>query len=410
MRVGVQGFQADRLREAREARGITSLVSLAELIGVNTSTVSRWERGESAPSADMLVELAEKLKLRPSYFLRSPYSHGEASVFFRSLAAARKYDLARQRARLQWLQEISIILQHYVTLPAIDLPDVLAGASYAQLRKEDFENIARSLRQHWKLGDQPITDMVGLLEKVGFVVGVDEVGTSALDGLCHWSAQDNRPYILLANDKMSFFRRQMDAAHEMAHALLHRNVKPDELRRDFKLIEEQAFALASAFLMPAERFALEVGQCPTLPNLLAIKDRQRVSIKAMIRRCGSLGITSDDDLRQMYKYYSAKGWTREEPLDRMVALSKPKLLAQSLELIVSSGTRAKEELLANEFTFSARDIEVLLDLNEGWFGKPSADIVTLKQATLSSSRLSVGDAQIIDFSKSRKTAQTGGTD
>ncbi len=74
------------------------------------------------------------------------------------------------------------------------------------------------------IGEGPCTDVVALLERVGFVVSAIEMDTSKLDGLCSWSASESRPHILLATDKMSFPRRQMDAAHEMAHAVLHRSM------------------------------------------------------------------------------------------------------------------------------------------------------------------------------------------
>jgi Zn-dependent peptidase ImmA (M78 family) len=117
------------------------------------------------------------------------------------------------------MQEISSVLQHYVDFPAIDFPDVLGGASYKQLRDNDIERIALDLRRHWRVGEGPCADMVAVLERVGAVVSTIEMGTAKLDGLCSWSASEGRPHILLATDKMSFPRRQMDAAHEMAHAV-----------------------------------------------------------------------------------------------------------------------------------------------------------------------------------------------
>jgi hypothetical protein len=80
------------------------------------------------------------------------------------------------------LQEIVAVIQHYVDLPAVDIPDVMAGASYEQLRDEDIEQIALDLRQHWKLGIGPCVDMVSLMERVGSI----EMGTVKLDGLCCW--------------------------------------------------------------------------------------------------------------------------------------------------------------------------------------------------------------------------------
>lgn len=78
---------------------------------------------------------------------------------------------------MQWLQEISAVLQHYVDFPAVDIPDVMKGLTYRQLRDEDIEGIAQELRSHWRFGQGPIIDMVALLERVGCVVGSIEMGT-----------------------------------------------------------------------------------------------------------------------------------------------------------------------------------------------------------------------------------------
>lgn len=403
MRAGTPGFVAARLKEARDARSINTLVSLADLVDVNTSTVSRWEDGQSAPTPEKLIEVAAALRVRPSYFLRPMMEHGERPIFWRSLASARKFELSRQRARLRWVQEISVVLQHYISFPAVNLPESFAGISYKQLRDEDIEQIAKELRQHWGLAERPISNVVETLEKAGFVLAADEMGTTKLDGLCNWSDFDQRPYILLATDKMSFFRRQMDAAHEMAHAVLHRNVSEDDLRADFKLIESQAFRLASAFLMPPETFALAVGSRPNLNRLLSQKDRLKVSVKAMIHRCRDLHLVSGDDERQLYKYYSAKGWSREEPLDRSVPIASPRLLKQALGMIVDSGSRSKSDLLENEFTIPARDIEELLGLDEGWFGRATGQIVELRPQTGGSPAHDVlGSAEVVSFDAFRQ--------
>jgi Zn-dependent peptidase ImmA (M78 family) len=183
---------------------------------------------------------------------------------------------------------------------------------------------------------------------------------------------------LLATDKMSFARRQMDAAHEMAHAILHRNVTEAELKLDLKEIETQAFRLASAFLLPSTTYPLEVRQ-PSLAALQALKARWRVSIKAQIKRLSDLEIIPEHHATQLYKLYSAKGWSKEEPLDREWPVSEPRLLRDSLNMIVASGVRTKSDLLAVEFTMMAGDVENLASLPPGWFSELTGEVVQLKR-------------------------------
>ncbi|MBP2160283.1 MULTISPECIES: ImmA/IrrE family metallo-endopeptidase [Asticcacaulis] len=395
MRVGTPGFIPDRLAEARQARRIGSKSELARILGVAPSTVTRWEDGTSAPDAEALGLLSGTLKVRRDFFLRPSFSPSRP-LFHRSLVSTLVSDLAYQHSQMNWLHEISHLVQHYVDLPNVDLPDVLGGAHYKQLRDDDLERIAVDLRRYWQIGEGPCPDMVALLERIGIVVGTIEMGTSKLDGLCSWSLSEDRPHILLATDKMCYPRRQMDAAHEMAHALLHRGVSREELRDNLKFIETQAFRLASAFLMPSTTYPYEVSR-PSLASLLALKERWRVSIKAQIRRLSDMKMIPSEHMLQMYKLYSAKGWTSEEPLDKQWSVSKPRLLHDSLELIVDSGTRTKADLLSVEFTMSAGDVERLASLPPGWFSSKEGEVVQLKPRTKISG--SGADGVVIPFKR-----------
>ena len=395
MRTGVKGFVPERLKEIRWARRIPSMTALARLLSINSSTVSRWEDGSNAPDASTLRELASKLNVRQEYFLR-PILSDERPMFLRSLASTHTRDLDYQRSQMRWLQEISNVVEHYVDLPPVDIPDVLNGASYHQLRDEDIEKIALDLRKYWGLGDGPCTDVVGLMERVGFVVGSIEMGTGKLDGLCAWSPIDKRPHVLLANDKMSFFRRQMDAAHEMAHGILHRDVPRDEFKKNLKFIETQAFRLASAFLLPSTTYPME-ARLASLASLSTLKERWHVSIKAQIKRLQDLEVIPAEAATHLYKMYSSKGWSRGEPLDNQWPPIEPRALSDALHLIVDEGVRSKADLLGVEFTVPAGDVENLTGLPNGWFLAEKADIVSLKTDHVSNGQNTTETAEIFSF-------------
>jgi Zn-dependent peptidase ImmA (M78 family)/transcriptional regulator with XRE-family HTH domain len=394
MSVLLNGFIPERIAEARAARRIPSMSALARAMSLNPSTVSRWEDGTSAPDAETLASLASFLGVRPEFFLR-PLNYSDRPTFLRSLASTQARDLKYQSTQMRWLQEVSHALEHYVDFPEVDIPDVMSGTRYSQLRDEDLERIALDLRRYWGLGEGPCGDMVTHLERIGCIVSTIEIGTAKLDGLCSWSPIDGRPFILLATDKMSFARRQMDAAHEMAHAILHRDVSELELKKDLKLIEAQAFRLAGAFLLPSTTFPVEMKN-PSLSAMVIAKERWRVSIKAQIRRLVQLNCIPDDMGTHFYKLYSAKGWSREEPFDRVWKPSVPRVLSDAIHLIVDGGVRSKADLLALEFAISAGDVENLAGLEPGWFGRQEATVIQLKPSI---ERGGVGIGEVIDFPK-----------
>lgn len=394
MRVGTPGFMPERLIEARAARRIPSQKALAALISVTPGSVSKWESGTHAPDAEALSVLADKLQVRREFFLR-PVFTSDRPLFYRTLSSTLVRDLNYQESQMRWLKEVASVIGHYVDFPDLDIPDVLSGSSYKQLRDDDIERIALDLRKHWNLGEGPCTDVVALLERIGCIVGSIEMGTAKLDGLCSWSRDESRPHILLSTDKMSFPRRQMDAAHELGHAILHSAVSDSELKKDLKHIETQAFRFASAFLMPSTTYPYQV-RTPSIASLLMLKERWRVSVKAQIMRLSQLDIIPDDHKVSLYKLHSAKGWNKGEPLDGNWPLTPPRLLQEGLNLIVESGVRSKSDLLSVEFTMQAGDIENVASLPAGWFSK-EGEVIALKLKA--GNGADVQSADIIPFTR-----------
>lgn len=55
----------------RECRGAMKQSELAEQLGVNTTTVSRWENGQNAPSSEMIQKIATILDVKPERLLKT---------------------------------------------------------------------------------------------------------------------------------------------------------------------------------------------------------------------------------------------------------------------------------------------------------------------------------------------------
>lgn len=387
MRIGVPGFQPDRLVEARAARGLTQ-VALGDLSGRRSSNISRWEAGEQLPEADALEAVAKALNLPVSFFLSPSADHGLAPMFARSMAATTKAVRARVSARLRWAQGVSLALQETLELPVVNVPTI-GVRDYREIRDEDIERIALECRSVWGLGLGPIADVLLVLENAGVVVVQEQIDNANMDGLSNWSSADRRPYVFLATDKQTCARSRMDAAHELGHLVLHGALTERSLydAAAFKEIERQAFAFAGAFLLPAESFTAEVWS-PSLTAFASLKARWKVSVGAMIMRCASLGIIDDESKQRLFKHYSAKGWRKEEPLDRELAPEKPRLFARSIRLLCDENIFTRDDLL-QQFRLPANDVESICGLPHGYFDQAAGDaeIVRLKGHVRASERL-----------------------
>lgn len=371
MRPNTKGFFVpERLEEARNARVLTQAEVAKRLGRSGGSTISNWERGEQTPEPAALEKLAEVLGVSPAYLGRPMPEYGDGAIFFRSMASAAEKMRKREKARVRWLQHMSFALQELVEFPQVDVPCFAAG-DYRKLTDGDLERIAGEIRQHWRLGDGPIHSMGLVAENAGVVVGVDEVGSTKIDGQANWSDVDGRPYILLARDKNTAYRRQMDTAHELAHVILHRGISEAELEENFDLIEHQAKYLASAILLPQKSFPAEITSL-SLDGFLAMKPRWRVAVGAMIMRSYNLNLISDDYKQRLWKYMSVRGWRQREPLDdpRETAVEEPRLLRRSIELIIESRTRSPRDLVEGDIGLSAADIEMMTCLSPDFLAPP----------------------------------------
>jgi Zn-dependent peptidase ImmA (M78 family)/DNA-binding XRE family transcriptional regulator len=398
MRIGTPGFQPERLIEARDSRGLTQ-VALAELVNRQSSSISRWETGIHPPESEVLEALGKALNVPVAFFMRPVQNHGHAPLFFRSMASTTQIIRKRTEVRLRWAQDISLKLQESIDLPAVNVPHLEVN-DYREIRDEDIERAANQCRKRWDLGSGPISDLLLALENAGIIVVKEEVGTVKMDGLSNWSSADDRPYMLIAKDKDTCVRSRMDAAHELGHLVLHRGLKPKTLNNgaDFKEIERQAFYFAGAFLMPEESFASEIWS-PSLNAFVSLKERWKTSVGAMIMRCRVLEIIGEDHERRIWKYYSAKGWRKSEPLDDSFIPEEPRLLSRSVQLLIDEGLFTHAELL-NDFLLHAQDIESLCNLPTGYMTARKAEILHLPKLKERSGESSSGkNGSVVPFSR-----------
>lgn len=362
----VDRFVPQRLVEAREALGLTG-VGLAQIVNLSAVTISAYENKRFLPKADTLQRIAETLKFPVSFFTM-PYplvAGPERPVFWRKLSSATKAARLKCHHRLSWMIHISAYLRQFLDFPTLTLPRLTLPAPVFELTAEQIEALAQEARAAFGLSQGPIQDVLLLMENAGIVISRFEFEADELDAFSHW-AKDGLPYVALSNEKRSLAREHANAAHELAHLLLHSELHPSEARKveHHRILENQAKHFASAFLLPAESFTSELW-APTFSAFESLKPRWRVSMGMMLGRCAELGILTEEQERRMWIQYARLGYKRKEPLDDQMPEVAPRLLRRSLEMLVDQDIRSRDDIRA-ELSLPDGIIESLCSLKPGY--------------------------------------------
>lgn len=360
-------FLGIRLKEAREAMGL-HVTNLADLIGVSRPMVHEYESGSSFPGESTFTRICSVLNQPPRFFYH-PHHETEfchEMVHYRDLVANGLYSRAQAGVRLKWMMEYFSILERELNLPKPNFPNLDSPSDPALITQEYVEKAATTVRQLWNLGDAPITNLINILERNGAVVGQICLDLPDLDGLSFWSHKRQRPFILLNSDKASCVRSRFDAAHELGHMVLHRNITEGIDRKSpiYKRMEQQAHAFASAFLLPRTSWLKDVKKY-TLATFKTLKPKWKTSIKAQIMRLANVGVIDDARKTSLLKQYSSKHWSVKEPYDDLWELEKPKLFSQATSMLAQHGFTAST--ISQVFPRRSENLSEIIGLPKTFF-------------------------------------------
>lgn len=380
-RCGVQGFQRERLDQILAARRLTQ-VQLASMVDVSPATISKWRNGSQLPERDALERLARTVNVTPEWFVKS-VSAKLSPPLFRSNASAHVAARAMLEARLEWAQDLAIVLNEYVDYPKVNFP-FWGCKNPEEITYEEIERVACACRDMWRLGRSAIQDLALAVEGAGVILVREETGVAQIEGLSAWSGELQRPFILLSADKDNGYRSRFDLAHEIGHVIMHRNIERAADSARHKLLEHQAHWFAGAFLLPAETFANEVRIPPSLDDLLILKSKWGVSVGAIIMRLKALQIIDDDGAAILFKRRSARWGAKSEPGDNDRRPEQPRLLRRTIELLVEEKIMPLDAI-PRHVGLSAVDIESIAGLPERYFhGKTNViDFARLKPQSTS---------------------------
>lgn len=336
-------YCAERLKVARYRKKLTGK-QLAEAAGVTDVTVSKVEHGHQ-PDDVTVDKLAKALGYpRAFFFMEKPEVLEPKAVSFRSLkkmkAAERNASLAAGSngiALYQWIET-------RFDLPAPDLIDL----SREQARPEVA---ARLLRQHWRLGDRPIGNILRLFESKGIRALSLTENTHNVDAYSFWHA--DHPYVFL-NQMKTAERSNFDAAHELGHLVLHFHAQAESMPEEDA--ERQANTFASVFLMPDADLKSVMSHIYSSSQIIKSKARWKVSALALTTRLHQLGMLSEWNYRSIIIDLGQRGFRTGEPLG--VERETSTLLAKVFAALWTKGITRSD--IANDLNLPWDEVERLV--------------------------------------------------
>lgn len=315
-------FNPSRLTLARKRRGMKKR-ELAEQIGLTEKSVSNYEAGLQEPEITTLGRLSKALQFPEAFFFGDDLEVPSPDVAsFRSLSKM----TAPQRDSALGAGAVALLLNDWIEsrfqLPDPDVPDLGREGGAAQGSKsdqdsqeseeypsrvsaQDPESAAEMLRAHWGIGEQPVKNMIALLESKGVRVYSLAIDAKEVDAFSMWKG--GRPFVFLNTFKSAEHCR-FDAAHELGHLVMHQHAQPQGPD-----LEREANAFASAFLMPKASVLANAPRAAALPSLIRHKKYWLVSTAALNYRLHALGLTTDWTYRTLCIQIAQAGYRTHEP-------------------------------------------------------------------------------------------------
>ncbi|MFC3859526.1 helix-turn-helix domain-containing protein [Deinococcus antarcticus] len=328
-----------QLRTLRLSRGY-SLDELAARMGgmVSKQMLSKYEKDLSRPSPPVEQMIAQVLGVK----VRNLY---ESSPFDLEFIAYRKLSgLSKGKQEELQAQLSEELIKRLEVQRRLGLHCEFKFVPHSVKRQEDVERAAETLREEWQLGQEPIENLIDVLERKGVHVLALDAAPEKFHGLSA-VARSHGDFCgaMIAYRTLDAGERQRSTvAHELGHLKLS---VPEHAEMD----EEKAVqAFASAFLMPRQLMYEALGRKRSnihLTELLQWKAFFGCSMQAIIYRARTLDIISDPYFRDWMIGISREGWRKKEP--RALPAEQPTYWAQLVQRAVAE--RAITAETANQY-------------------------------------------------------------
>lgn len=269
---------------------------------ISKQAIGKYEKGLMKPSFENLQAISKALNVKLDYFLRkTKLDLGEIKFRKQSNLPKKKQNEITEKTR--------DFIERYLEIESL-LNETHSLKIQNKLIKVDnldaIEKVSLKLRKSWRLGLNPIYNILETLEQKGIkIVYIDEE-INHFSGMSTW-VNDEIPVIVIAKNPTD--RIRFTALHELGHLIL--NISQFDDKTQEKLCDR----FAASMLLPAEALKEELGGYRRnihLRELSLIKSEYGISPQAILYRAKDLGFITQSYFANQVKLLRIRGLWKEE--------------------------------------------------------------------------------------------------
>lgn len=324
-------FSGEALKKARLLRG-KSMDELSKQLNISQQMISKYEKGDSVPTLDVLNRLGTLLGFPVAYFYTKQKISDVSEGFYRKGSSVSKKAKHTVVEKVSFFSSILDEIAQIVKLPQYRDPIPIKRTSdFQEISHEYLEKVASGLRKKFSFGDGPLLNITGFLESLGIFIIFTNLESEKIDAYTIFE-ELKRPIIIINNQRISSCRIRFNLAHEFAHILFHREyIKKYENGIKYSRIEAEANYFSGCFLVP-EKGLLEDMSSVSLQHFVVLKEHWHVSVAALIYRANQCGFISETHTLHLRQQLSRNKWRVNEPLDDLIKIEYPQMIEQALEI------------------------------------------------------------------------------
>lgn len=325
------------IKIARESKGLTQK-ELALILDINQGYLSKVEKGLVDITANLIDDLAAKLKFPKSFFYKEIQKSPINSIYYRKRASLSQKKISILEANIE-----------RVRIAIDEMLNDLSITEYGLFSLEPIcneitpEDIARRVRVIMNIGPGPIDNLISVIEKSGIVV-CEIDGENEFNGKC--VVTDKGQPVILINKNMPNDRKRYTLAHELGHMVMHIDFPYSD--KTEKEIEKEANLFASEFLIPLREVKQELMNL-RYSHLDTLKMYWKVSKASIIYKAETYSLITPSQIKSLRIYLTKTGQRKNETI--------------SVPLDKSTTLRDMIDLYTNELDYTNEEVEDLLGMN-----------------------------------------------